>query len=138
MKKLLFCLALFVLVGAGCNNSSMTQNTPSQEIAETNVPQSVIFAVNKTPLVGGPAYRLFENETFQEKKFNGQMITLTTEDFQKIEAQAKTVGSNESSKYYIVTANIQLEKITDTNDSIPGAPEFTYYEARILDIATIQ
>lgn len=96
------------------------------------------FAVNKVPFTGGPAYRLFDIETHQEKKQDENNITITSEDFQKIEKTLQNSESINEDKYYLVTAVVQLEKITESNTSIPGAPEFTYYEAHILEIKSVQ
>lgn len=93
------------------------------------------FAVNKVPFTGGPAYKLFDIETYQEKKQDGNSIIITSDNFQKI---AQNGQSSDDARYYLVTADLALKKIEEENSSIPGAPHFTYYEADILEIKTVQ
>lgn len=140
MKKTLLLVAFGILLaGAGCSNLNQTSMNQENLIERgklelTTEPQKLEFYVNTVPYTGGPQWRMMDLASHEEKTWDGNVITVNADDMKQILSKVQNPGGD---VYAIVKAKIQLEEKKDQNTSVPGAPEFKFYEAKILELESV-
>lgn len=133
--KFFSACSLFLAATALSGCAHLNTSTSMEKFALTNEPQEAVFMIGTGWTGGMGSMPVFDWGTDTVKRYENYPVYF--DESYRAAVQEKLPECFAGTPQIVVSANITLKKLSDTNDSIEDAPVQTYYQAKVNQLRGI-